>query len=56
MSEFFSQGGFAFFVWGAYGMVALLLVAEILQLRAEWRTIWSRLGRLTRMRDSGGTE
>ncbi|EGV32789.1 heme exporter protein CcmD [Thiorhodococcus drewsii AZ1] len=56
MSEFLSQGGYGFFVWGAYGMVAVLLVAEVLQLRAQRRTIWSRLGRLTRMRDTGGTE
>ena len=53
MTEFVSQGGYAFFVWGAYGMVALLLLAEILQLRAERRTILSRLGRLIRMRGEG---
>ncbi|NEV62944.1 heme exporter protein CcmD [Thiorhodococcus minor] len=56
MSEFFSQGGFAFFVWGAYGMVAALLVIEILQLRAQRRTLLARLGRLSRMRDTGATE
>ena len=39
--------------WGAYGMVLVLLVAEILQLRAQRRTILARLGRLIRMRDSG---
>lgn len=54
MTEFFSQGGYAFFIWGAYGMVALLLLAEILQLRAERQTILSRLGRLIRMRGEGG--
>ncbi|WP_373507048.1 heme exporter protein CcmD [Thiocapsa sp.] len=53
MSAFFSQGGYAFFVWGAYGMVLVLFVAEILQLRAQRRTILARLGRLIRMRDSG---
>ena len=52
MSQFFSQGGYAFFVWGAYGMVALLLVAEVLQLRAQRRTILARLGRLTRIRET----
>lgn len=49
MSDFFSQGGYAFFVWGAYGMVALLLVAEVLQLRLQHRTILARLGRLARL-------
>lgn len=53
MSDFFSQGGYAFFVWGAYGMALILLVAEILQLRSQRRTILARLGRLVRMRDSG---
>lgn len=56
MSDFFSQGGYAFFVWGAYGMVAVLLVIEILQLRAQRRAVLTRLGRLARMRDSGATE
>jgi heme exporter protein D len=53
VSQFFSQGGYAFFVWGAYGMVAVLLVGEILQLRSRHRTILARLGRLMRMRESG---
>ncbi len=50
MTKFFAQGGYAFFVWGAYGMVALVLLAEILQLRAQQRTILARLGRLIRLR------
>ncbi|MBK1719344.1 heme exporter protein CcmD [Thiocystis violacea] len=61
MSDFFSQGGYAFFVWGAYGMVVVLLLIEILQLRSQRRTILARLGRLTRMpgtrtSDFGATE
>lgn len=51
MSEFFAQGGYAFFVWGAYGMVALLLIAEVIQLRAHQRTLLIRLARLNRMRE-----
>jgi heme exporter protein D len=53
MIDFLAQGGYAFFVWGAYGMTLALLVGEILQLRAQRRTILARLGRLIRMRDSG---
>lgn len=53
MSDFLAQGGFAFFVWGSYGMVALLLIAEVVQLRLQQRTILARLGRLMRMRDAG---
>jgi heme exporter protein D len=49
MSEFFSQGGYAFYVWTSYGLTLVLLVAEILQLRRGRRTILARLGRLIRM-------
>lgn len=56
MSNFFSQGGYAFFVWGAYGMVALVLVAEVLQLRLQHRTILARLSRLARLSQSSRPE
>ena len=50
MSEFFSQGGYALYVWGSYGMALVLLVAEIVQLRRQRRTILTRIGRILRMR------
>lgn len=53
MSEFFNQGGYAWFVWGAYGMCLVLFVGEIIALRKARRTILSRLGRLLRLRASG---
>jgi heme exporter protein D len=37
MNEFFAMGGYAFYVWGAYGVAALVLVAEILSVRARRR-------------------
>jgi heme exporter protein D len=49
MSEFFSQGGYAFFVWSSYGVGIALLVAEMLLLRRDQRTILARLGRLARL-------
>ena len=52
MSEFLSQGGYAFYVWSCYGMGALLLVAEIVSLRRRRRTILARLGRLKRMHEA----
>ncbi len=55
MSEFLSQGGYAFFVWSSYGMTLVLMVAEIVALRRRERTIFARLGRLMRMRTRGGT-
>jgi len=35
MNEFFAMGGYGFYVWGAYGVVALCVVAELLSLRAR---------------------
>jgi heme exporter protein D len=35
MTEFFAMGGYAFYVWGAYGVTALVLVAEVLALRGR---------------------
>ncbi len=49
MTEFFSQGGYAFYVWFSYGAGLVLLVAELIQLKRQRRTILSRLSRLMRM-------
>jgi heme exporter protein D len=35
MTEFFAMGGYAFYVWGAYGVTALVLVVEVLALRGR---------------------
>ena len=32
MSEFFSMGGYALYVWGAYGVTAAALAVEVLLL------------------------
>jgi heme exporter protein D len=29
MKEFFAMGGYAFYVWGSYGITALVLAAEV---------------------------
>jgi heme exporter protein D len=50
MIEFLNQGGYAFFVWSAFGVTFLLLIAEILLLRHNRRTILKRVGRLVRLR------
>lgn len=53
MIEFLSQGGFAGFVWGSFGMTFGLLLLEVLQLRAERRTILTRVGRLAGLHPAG---
>lgn len=48
--NFFAMGGYAFYVWGSYGITALFLVLEIVLLLLRKRTITQRLGRRIRMR------
>ena len=39
MSEFFAMGGYAWYVWGSYGVTFLLLLIElILVLKRETKT------------------
>ena len=35
-AEFFEMGGYGFYVWGAYGLTAVLLVVEVI-------AVWTRL-------------
>ncbi len=37
MSEFFAMGGYAFYVWSAYGISAIALALEIAAIRARRR-------------------
>jgi len=52
MIEFLSQGGFALYVWGSFGMVAVLMIGEIINLRSHHRTIVAQQGRYIRMREA----
>ena len=37
MIEFLAMGGYGFYVWSAYGVTALAVIAELLALRARRR-------------------
>ena len=37
LAEFFAMGGYGFYVWGAYGLTALLLAVESVAVRARLR-------------------
>ncbi len=39
MSEFLAMGGYAFYVWGAYGVAALVVAGEIASVRAKRRAV-----------------
>jgi heme exporter protein D len=43
VEAFFHMGGYAFYVWGSFGITALVVVAEIWQLRAKRREILRNL-------------
>jgi heme exporter protein D len=32
-TEFLAMGGYGFFVWGSYGVTALLIIAEVVAVR-----------------------
>jgi len=39
MSEFLAMGGYAFYVWGAYGVAALVLLVECVMLVKRRRAV-----------------
>lgn len=43
VEDFFHMGGYAFYVWGSFGITALVMVVEIWQLRAKRREILRNL-------------
>jgi heme exporter protein D len=49
VNEFFYMGGYALYVWGSFGVTALLMLAEPLLLRTRYKTIEQRLRRIARM-------
>ena len=51
--EFLAQGGYAGYVWSAYGMTLALLVIETVGLRRGHRAILARLQRVLRLRTAG---
>ena len=49
MAEFFHMGGYALYVWGSFGVTALLMLAEPLLLRSRGRQIRRRIARIARL-------
>jgi len=43
VGEFLDMGGYAFYVWGSFGISALVVVAEIWQVRAQRRKLLRNL-------------
>jgi len=49
MAEFFHMGGYAFYVWGSYGVTALFMLIEVILVIRNKRTLMQRLARMVRM-------
>ena len=43
-ADFFNMGGYALYVWGSYGMTAILLAVELVLLALRRRNILAHLG------------
>ena len=41
-SEFFSMGGYAFYVWGAYGVALVAMAGEVILLRQRRKALQAR--------------
>ena len=48
-AAFWQMGGYALYVWSAYGVAALLLVMELAQLARRRRALTRRLSAMRRM-------
>lgn len=51
-SDFINMGGYAWYVWGSYGVVALMIGAELFLLRRRRQQLMKRLSRLARANKS----
>jgi heme exporter protein D len=47
-SEFFSMGGYAFYVWGSYAIALVALGGEVLLLRQRKKALQGRLNSTSR--------
>ena len=56
MSDFLSMGGYGFYIWGAYLVTALLMVAEVVLVRRRRRRLMKRLARIGRQQTNTSSE
>ena len=51
IKAFLDMGGYALYVWGSFGMTAILMIAEPLLLRSRRRAVIRRLARMIRINE-----
>ncbi|WP_063370459.1 heme exporter protein CcmD [Sedimenticola thiotaurini] len=50
VAEFFNMGGYALYVWGSFGISALLMIIEPIMVRSHRRAVLQRIVRINRMK------
>jgi len=45
-SNFFFMGGYAFYVWGSYGIALLVIGGEVIMLRQRRKSLHARLRKI----------
>jgi len=53
ITDFFNMGGYALYVWGSFGMTAILMIAEPILLRSRRKAVLRRVARMIRMNTEG---
>lgn len=43
ISDFFAMGGYAFYVWGSFGLTAVVMVLETLLIRSQRKELLGNL-------------
>lgn len=49
LSEFLNMGGYAWYVWGSYGLTFLFMLVEVLVLRHRRKTAVRQIKRMARL-------
>ena len=52
VAEFFHMGGYGLYVWGSFGMMALLLLAEPVMVHQQRKSVIQRLRRIARLHEA----
>ena len=52
MKDFFNMGGYALYVWGSFGMTALLMIAEPILVRNKRKVTLQRVSRYVRSKSA----
>jgi len=50
VAEFLDMGGYALYVWGSFGVSALLMILEPIMLRNHRRAVLQRIVRIIRIK------